>query len=442
MYVKDVEKRVEVGEIGEKLVLLGWVKNKRESKGIIFIDICDSTGCIQVVIEKINVLTEHFVLAKKISCESAVKITGILVNTDKSIHHSREISVRNLELIGLATISIYPQPRNKINIFDPKLQEHLMNYRHFYLRNEKMMAILRFRHLLMGIIHQWFRDNGYIEITAPVLTPTPLYDDRSAISLEIQSQKIFLTQCVGFYLESAVHAFKKVYNIGPSFRGEESKSKRHLMEYWHIKAEVAFGDLDDIISIVENLISYITKRCCNEGQNLAKVIGTTVCNDGLVIPFPRISYSEAVLILQQKGFDFEFGKSLGSDEEAILSLNFQQPFWVTGIPRSIEPFPYVIDSSDTRVTKTADLIATKGYGELLGVAEKIHDPIMLDERMREKNKLGYNQYEWLRELRQYGCVPHIGFGLGVERLIRWLIDIPHVRDTIPFFRTFGRKIHP
>ena len=248
---------------------------------------------------------------------------------------------------------------------------------------------------------------------------------------------------MGFYLEQAVHSFEKIYNMGPSFRAEESRSKRHLMEYWHIKAELAFTDFESLAKIVETLIHDITQQCIYEGSKLAETIGTSVCSHGLKVPFPRIDYLEAVQWLHDQACDIEPGKSLGSEEEALLSQRFgDTPFWVVGIPRTIEPFPYVIDSADICRTKTADLIASKGFGELLGIAEKIHLPEMLDERLKEKGKAGDPRYEWLRELRQFGCVPHGGFGMGLERLIRWLLQIPHVRDTIPFHRAFGRRIHP
>lgn len=441
IYVKDL--KVD-GFCGKEVVLYGWIKTKRDHGGIVFLDIADSTGFIQVAVEKNKVSLADWDLVKTITLESAVKIKGNLSKKLSTGNLLYEISARQLEIIGRATIKIEPQPRSEIDIFDPKIQEQLLNQRHFYLRNEKFMAILRFRHVLLGTIHNWFRDEGFTEINAPILTPTPLYDDRSAISLEIQGQKIFLTQCVGFYLESAVHAFEKVYNVGPSFRGEESRSKRHLMEYWHIKAEMAFVNFEDIKFLVEKLISDVVKILSEskEVAELVKKIGTTFCTDGLAIPYPCIKYKEVVLLLKKAGKDFEFGKSLGSEEEAFLSLQFKTPFWVVGIPRKIEPFPYVIDHDDPQVTKTADLIATNGYGELLGIAEKIHDPDMLEERLKEKNKLGKSEYDWIRDLRNYGCVPHGGFGMGLERFIRWLIKIPHVRDTIPFFRTFGRKIQP
>lgn len=167
-----------------------------------------------------------------------------------------------------------------------------------------------------------------------------------------------------------------------------------------------------------------------------------MCMDGLKTPFVRISYEDAISHLKSKGVNIDYGKGLGSKEEEILSKLYGGPFWVVGIPRSIEPFPYCIDQTDNRVTMVADLIASNGYGELLGVAEKIHDFNMLIERMQEKDKHDDPRYDWVREVHQLGCVPHIAFGMGVERMIRWLLNIVHVRDVMPFPRIFRRRIYP
>ena len=171
-------------------------------------------------------------------------------------------------------------------------------------------------------------------------------------------------------------------------------------------------------------------------------IGTNMCLDGMKTPFARISYEDAIDHLREKGHGITFGKGLSTVEEKVLSEMFDGPFWVTGIPRVVEPFPYCIDEENPTLTRVADLIASNGYGELLGVAEKIHDPHELDVRLEEKGKLGDERYEWIREVHRVGCVPHTAFGMGVERLIRWLLNIPHVRDAIPFPRTFKRRVAP
>jgi len=365
MYIQDFH------GMGEdvNVILLGWVKGKRQHGNVAFLDIVDSTGLIQVMADKTKVGAEAFEIFKKANYEAAVEIAGVLARRNGKM----EIHAKSIKVIGDAVKQFSPRPRSDFDIFDPSMADHLLRNRHAYIRNPKIMAILRFRHILMSCMRDWFNRNGFIEINAPILTPVPLYEDGSAIGVKIHDEDIFLTQCVGYYLEAAVHAFEKVYNMGPSFRGEESRSKRHLMEYWHIKAEMAFGNREDIMNLVENIISYLTSKCQESSQEILDTIGVEMCPDGLKTPYSRISYEDAVSYLQKEGFDINYGKSLGSKEEEALSRIYDGPFWVVGIPRCIEPFPYCVDQSDDRVTMVADLIASNGYGELLGVAEKISD---------------------------------------------------------------------
>lgn len=428
-----------VQESGVEVHLQGWLRNRRESGGIVFLDICDSTGTIQCICEEKVIQPEMFGMLRRLSLESALEVRGVLSTHQ---NRSREIHVSAFLIVAEDELKLSPQPRGHVAIFDEAMADHLLRNRHIYLRNPQVMAILRFRSTLKTFVRKWFHENRFMEFDAPVLTPVPLYDDGSALQVDVHGDLVFLTQCVGYYLEAAAHGFERVYNMGPSFRGEESRSPRHLMEYWHIKAEVAFAGLEDIISLVESVIQEVSRRCQQELSDIPKILGTNMCLDGLSPPFPRIRYEDAVKRLQKRGFDIVFGKGLGSAEEKSLSEDFHSPFWITGIPRIVEPFPYVIDPDDPRITRVADLIASNGYGELLGVAEKISDPAMLAERMQEKGRLDDEQYEWIREVHRSGCVPHAAFGMGLERLIRWLLNIPHVRDAIPFPRIFRRRVRP
>ena len=425
--------------IGSEVTVTGWLQRRRSSGGVLFLDLRDPTGVIQLVVSRDQCPEALFSELSHALPETAIEATGVFQEGKKRVC---EIDVRSIRIVGAATLPLSPPIRSDIDIFDVDLADHLLTNRHLYIRNEKVMAILQFRAAMMHAARLWFHENRFMEITAPIMTPLPLYDDGSALSLDVHGEKVFLTQCVGFYLESAVHAFGRVYNIGPSFRGEESRSKRHLMEYWHIKAEAAHLDLNQIMQSVESLLAYITKAAAAECPDIERVLDRPMNLDVLKAPFPRITYREAIARLTELGMNHPFGKSLGSDEEALLSKDFSTPFWISGIPRSIEPFPYVIDPDDPEVTRTADLIATNGYGELLGTAEKITDPAMLETRMREKGKFDREEYRWVREVHELGPVPHAAFGMGVERMIRYLLDIPHVRDTIPFPRVFRRKVYP
>lgn len=427
--------------LNQEVHILGWVKNKRIHKNVIFLDVCDSTGVIQVVIEKDFIQQHNFDLAVELKIESSISITGIL-SENKKCTNQREVLVRNLCLVGGVSIDISPYLHADFDIFDERLTENLLKYRHLYIRNPKIMAILQFRNLLKKILREWFEDNNFMELDAPILVPVPLYEGSTAISVKIREENVFLSQCAGFYLEASVHAFEKVYNMGPSFRGEESRSKRHLIEYWHIKAELAWGNREDIIKIIEDIFVYISDQLKQKSGDLLKILGKELCLDGLKVPFPRLNYRDAITFLQKEGVSIEFGVSLGSEEEEILSRQYNSPFWIVGIPRVIEPFPYCIDQSDTELAMVADLIANNGCGELLGVAEKISNLEMLNTRMAEKKKESNLNYDFVKNVHQVGCVPHIAFGMGLERLMRWFLNVPHVRDCIPFPRVVRRNIMP
>lgn len=424
---------------GGAATLHGWLRSRRRQGKILFLDISDSTGVMQVVVERSAVSQEEFDLASKTALESGALVSGTLVN---GANRPNEIHATSFSVLGEATLRLDPQPRSDFDPFDERLTGQMLDYRHIYLRNPKVMAVLQFRAELMRIVREWFYQNRFMEFDAPILTPTPLYDGKTAMPIKVHGEDLFLSQCAGFYLEAAAHAFDRVFNMGPSFRGEESRSKRHLMEYWHIKAELAFGDREDIMAMVEDVLGHITRECQKRCQPLLATLGTELCTDALKAPFPRITYKDAIVHLQAKGFDTEFGKAISTAEEEKLSKLYQSPFWIVGIPRVVEPFPYVIDQSDPRVTMVADLIASNGCGELLGIAEKIHDPAMLDERLDEKGKLGEPRYQFVRDVHAAGCVPHIAFGMGLERLIRWLLNIAHVRDAIPFPRVVRRRVYP
>ncbi len=416
--------------------LIGWIKSKRNHGHIMFIDIVDSTGSIQAVIDKL-LSTDSYNTAVSTPVESAVRITGAITTQGSQ----REIIAKKFEVVAYDTLNLQPQPRAGFDIFNPKMARHIAANKAVYLREPHYMAILKFRSKVMRIVREWFELNGFLEFDAPILVLAPLYDDSTAMKINVHGQDAFLTQCAGFFLEAAAMAFERVYNMGPSFRGEESRSKRHLKEYWHIKAELTFGNRDDIIEIVEDLICHLYTRIPQECAEEMKYLNVTLRLSDFQAPFPRITYEEAVKHVQSKGSDTILGVGISSKDEEELAKLFEGPFWVMGIPRKVEPFPYVIDGDNPTVTKVADLIAPRGYGELCGVAEKIFEPQMLNERMNEKNKLGDSRYDFVVDVHKAACVPHIAFGMGLERLLRWLLDIPHVRDTIPFPRSAGRNIN-
>jgi len=421
-------------EIGKEVVLYGWIAAKRSSKNFFFLDLVDSTGKIQVICKK----TEIIDIYKK---EQSIMIVGTIVNGKKGI----EVLAKTVELLGDAKFMLSPSPREDFDIFSEKYVDYVQKNKHLFVRNPRVIAALKARALVIRAVHEWFDENGFYEVTAPIITPILLYEPETGIPVKVNGQDLFLTQCVGFYLEAAVHALEKVYNIGPSFRGAESISKRHLTEYWHIKAEQAFCSFDEFFVVVEDLVSSITKKVMENSacEKIASELNTGgFCADALNPPFPRISYSDATELLKKNGYDVEFGRSINDIGEDFLAKYFKKPVWITYNARSIEGFPYKIVNENDKLTLTADLIATRGFGEILGIAEKIESRDELKIRLKEKGKDTNPKYEWFEEIRDFGTVQHCGLGMGLERLIRWLFQLPHVREATAFPRSMGRTIYP
>ena len=412
--------------------MLGWIRFVRRTKTHWFLDVQDATGSIQAVIRPDSA-------PEGLKREQSVRVEGVLSLRGKTW----EVRAEGVQIIGDVKRMLDPSPREAFDCFGSKYTDFVQKNRHLFFRNAKVMAAMRGRDLTKQAIQRWFLEHRFTEVTAPILTPVLLYSEDTGIGVTVNGQDVFLTQCVAFYLESAVHAFERVYNIGPSFRGAESVSPRHLTEYWHVKAEVAFCSFEEMFGLVESMISSVARELIPKSGTIAEELGVSpVFAEALKTPFPRIPYREAVALCQKHGVDAAFGKSLSDRAANFLTEHFASPVWVTHNPRSIEGFPYKICEFDEELTYTADLLGSCGGGEILGIADKITDRGELELRLREKGKENDPGYEWFKELRDFGTVPHCGVGMGLERLIKWLYRLPHVREAIPFPRSMGRRIYP
>ena len=436
IYVRDINENFD----GKSVTLKCWIKSRRSHGSLTFLDLIDSSGEIQAIASSGNLPPEMMVLVNKTPPESAVCVEGQAHNTRGTI----ELLVENFVVVGLASKRIDPPPRSNFEFFDDAVARRVMDDRHLYIRNPQFIAVLRFRDRLLKHIREFFTSFNFVGFEAPILTPVPLYEDETAMPIIVNDERVFLTQCVGFYLEAAAHSLERVYNIGPSFRGEESRSKRHLMEYWHIKAEAAWYNLDDMMVFLERMINYAAHYLEQDFANFTTdAQGSTATHLKHTGPFRRVGYAEAFQYLKREGFDIEYGQKMRSAELASLTTYVGDTFWMCGIPRQAEPFPYCLDPSDNRLTMVADLIMSDGHGALGGVAEKIFDAESLQERMIEKGKNPRDgRHDFIMDIHKFGCVPHAAFGIGLERLIRWYLGLPHVRDAIGFPRVFRRKVYP
>lgn len=435
IFIKDILRMAP----GESTNILGWIKARRDHGKRIFLDVVDSTGLLQVVLSVEEFDADTIAEITGVPLESAVEIDGVVM-----LHgDDKELKGSSFRIVAPARRRFDPSPRSNFDPFDSANTPNVLANRHLYLRNPKIMAVMRCRDRVMKHFRDWFEQRGFMSFEAPVLTPVPLYEDSTAMPVIVNGEEAFLTQCVGFYLEAASQAFERVYNIGPSFRGEESRSKRHLMEYWHVKAEAAWWSLDDIMSALEDAIAYIAEKLLAERADFIDVLGSGSGNLEIKDKFRRVSYAEGFAFLKRSGFELSYGEKMRSAELAALTQYVGGTFWMCGIPREAEPFPYCLSEEDDRLTVVADLIMSGGHGALGGTAEKISDPATLKLRMEEKGKRNENgRYNFIIEVHEFACVPHAAFGIGLERLIRWYLDLPHVRDAIAFPRIFRRQVYP
>jgi len=411
----------------------GWLYNKRSSGSVKFLIIRDGTGFIQATLIKSEVEPEIFERIDNIEYESSIKIVG-LVKKERRAPLGYEVLVNNIELVNKAEDN-YPI----------SLKEHgvgfLMDYRHLWLRSPRQNAILRIRAEIIKSIRDFLDQNGFILIDSPILTPAACEGTTNLFETDYFGDKAYLTQSGQLYNEAAAMAFGKVYCLGPTFRAEKSKTRRHLMEFWMVEPEAAFIDLEENNKIQENMIVYIVKQVIEKKKRELDLLERDVSKLELIkVPFPRISYDEAIEILKKNGSKIKWGEDFGGEDETILSQKYKKPVFIHRYPLKCKAFYMKPDPQRPEVALCADLLAPEGYGEIIGGGQRIDDYNLLAEKIKEY-KLPRENYEWYLDLRRYGSVPHSGFGLGIERTVAWICGLNHVRETIPFPRMLN-KIYP
>jgi asparaginyl-tRNA synthetase len=426
IYIKDFK-----NHIGELVEFRGWVWNKRSSGKIAFLQLRDGTGFVQGVAEKKDFDDETFEKIRKIKMESSVILRGI-VKKDERSPLEVELSIKYIEIVHEPDED-YPISKKEHGI------DFLMENRHLWIRSRRQFHILKIRNEVIKAIRDFFNENDFVLIDTPIFTGSIGESAGNTFELDyFDYGKVYLAQTGQLYLEAAAMAFGKVFNLGPTFRAEKSKTRRHLIEFWMNEAEVAFYRHEDNIKLQEALVNYIVKRVLENCEEDLNEIGRDINKlQKVSLPFDRITYSEAVKFLNKKGFDIKFGDDFGADEETVIASQFDKPVFVEKYPRKIKAFYMQPCDEEPDVVMCDDLLAPEGYGEIIGGSERIWDEKLLIERLKEYN-LPVEEYKWYIDLRKYGSVPHSGFGLGVERTIAWICGLEHIREAIPFARTLYR----
>jgi asparaginyl-tRNA synthetase len=414
---------------GQTVELRGWVANRRSSGKIRFLLVRDGHGVIQCVATPDQVSQEVFELVDKAPYESSIIVSG-QVKRDPRSPVGYEISMHDLKLVSEA--EPYPIAKKEHGI------GFLMDHRHLWIRSSQQASLLKIRSVVSGSAREYFDELGFVSVEAPILTPTACEGTTSLFEVGYFDRSAYLTQSGQLYGEAAAMALGKIYVHGPTFRAEKSKTRRHLTEFWMIEPEMAFYDLDQTIELAEGLICRIVEKVLEKcSPQLAILERDRGSLEKIKSPFPRITYSEAVEILKDQRFEFNWGDDFGGDEETILSSAFDKPLFVTHYPSAIKAFYMKKDPRDPRLALAVDLLATEGHGEIIGGGQREDSLDRLQANIADAG-LERGPLEWYLDLRRYGSVPHAGFGIGIERTVAWMAGVHHVREAIAFPRLMDR----
>ena len=429
---------------GIEVTIKGWLYNIRSSGKLMFPELRDGTGVIQGVVSKNNVSEQVWNDFEKLTQESSLNVTGLVTK------HPKKENVFELQISGLEIVSIaepYPITPKEHGI------EFLMDRRHLWMRSPRQAAILRIRSEIIQSIRDYMYQNGFTLFDAPIFTPNACEGTSTLFSTQyFDLGTAYLSQSGQLYAESGALALGKVYTLGPTFRAENSMTRRHITEFWMMEPEMAYFNLDDDMNLIEDFLEYVVQRVIKNKRTELEFIGRDLSKlEKVKKPFPRISYSEAVEILHKKDIPlikntangeeqirpFPWGEDFGAPHEEAIVEDFDKPVMVHRWPSEAKAFYMKRDPEDEKLVLGVDVLAPEGFGEIIGGSQREDDLKLLEARIKQ-HELPLEEFDWYLDLRRYGSVPHSGFGLGIERMVSWLCNLEHIREAIPFARRPNR----
>jgi len=411
----------------QKITIRGWVYRKREGKELIFLLIRDSTGVIQSTIKKTSACWNE---AQKLTIESSLILEGTS-KEDKRAPGGFEIGAEAIEIVGLA--ETFP-------ISKDKSEEFIRDMRHLWLRSRKMNLVMKIRAETLEAAREYFKKKNYTEVSPPMFISAAVEGGSTLFGLKYFDQELYLTQSSQLYLEILMYGLENVYCIAPSFRAEKSRTIRHLTEYWHMEGEWAFANMNDLMEFEEGLMEHICQTIAVKCEKEFKELGANIDKlKAVKTPFPKITYKEAIERLKSKNPALDWGSDLGYEDEKVLAEDFGKPFFVYDYPTAIKAFYCKTYMDHPEVAMSVDMMVPR-IGEISTGGAREDNKIRLIDRMKAQD-LKPEDYEWYLDLRRYGTVPHVGFGMGLERLLVWMCDLDNIIDAIPFPRT-TRRFYP
>ncbi len=412
----------------------GWIYRKRHSGGMVFLVLRNSDRITQAVVKKDNVNEESWNAAIDSTIESSVEVWGS-EKSDSRSPYGMELTVSRIRLTGKSE----PFP-----ISEYQSTELLLDKRHLWLRSQRMIQIMKIRAGILKYSRSFLDKKGFYEISPPLITEAGGETGADLFEMNYFGKKAYMTESSQLYAEAMVFPLGKVYSLAPSYRAEKSRTTKHLAEYWHLEPEMAYYDNRKNMRLQEELVSSVASMLMKKHSQALESLGVDKKQLSKIRPpFKRISYSEAIELLNTKGMRKKWGEDLGSEDEKVLTAEEEKPVFVYNWPKDIKPFYMPINPEDTRTVMCSDLQAPHGHGEIIGGSERIWRLDELMERIKDVEKVkgirfDMEKYGWWIDLRRYGSVPHAGFGLGIERLTKWLLNLDHIRDAIPFPRMINR----
>lgn len=423
--IKDSSKHVD-----QEVKMHVWLTDKRSSGKIIFLQLRDGTAFFQGVIRKNDVSEEVFEAAKSLRQEASFYITGT-VHEDKRSHFGYEIQISDLEIVS--NNEGYPIGNKEHGV------DFLLDNRHLWLRSKRPFAIMQIRNTMFKATIDFFEKEGFIKFDAPIFMHSAPEGTTQLFHVDYFNNDAYLSQSGQLYGEAGAIAYGKIFTFGPTFRAEESKGRRHMTEFWMMEPEMAWMHQDESLDIQERYLAYMVKQVLENNEYELKILGrdpeklrpTTEGN------FTRLSYDDAIKMLQEAGRDIKWGDDFGAPDEGYISEQFDRPVFIVNYPTTIKPFYMKKNPDNPKEYLCADVIAPEGYGEIFGGSEREGNYEILKQQIEEAG-LNLEDYQWYLDLRKFGGVPHSGFGMGFERTIAWICKLDHIREAIPFPRLINR----
>jgi asparaginyl-tRNA synthetase len=418
---------------GESVEIAGWLYNLRKSGKIAFPLLRDGSGIMQCVAVKSNLDEALFEELKNLTQESSLILRG-KVRAEQRAPGGYEMDVEGAEVLQRVPESDpYPITPKDHGI------DFLMDHRHLWLRSKRQHAILRVRAEVIKAVRDYFDSRGFTLVDTPIFTPAACEGTTTLFEVNyFDEEKVYLTQSGQLYNEATAMALGKVYCFGPTFRAEKSKTRRHLTEFWMVEPEMAYATLEDVKRVGEELIVFVVGRVLeNRRADLADLERDVTKLESIKAPFHRIGYDDAVIELQKKGSEIQWGGDFGGTDETLITEGLDRPLMVDRYPTQVKAFYFQPDAERPELALGVDFIAPEGYGEIIGGGQRIHDLNLLLKRLEEHN-LPREAFNWYLDLRKFGSVPHAGFGMGIERFVAWMCGLEHIRETIAFPRMLYR----